>query len=498
MYYKFRDNLNMFNNPVSILITLCVSIITPGVAFISLLQFYSLLKELKEYVSQEVFEVNQSVLELMDTRFELNKEIKQLKELHNLSSDVSTLKKEKEMLDQEVNHLRAAYNIDVSLNALGEEQSRLTKTVQGLKKQLIEEEDKILYQSFGIYKPRYSFENSELYSEKLKEITNKQKAMVKDGSAFYYESEYIIDGSAKKGNKMQQSFAKFGMTTFNLECTLAVKNVKFNNFEQMKAKIEKSYAKVNKGLESFSISIEEHYLHSKIDELHLAFEYAELKQKEKEHEQEMRRLQREEEQELKRIQKEVDAERVKLNKELNHFETALNDKREQLEVISSEEDRKIVEEELIKLEKQIEEVKEQDEHLDEKLEVRNKAGYVYIISNIGAYGEDIYKIGVTRRANPEDRVKELSGASVPFKFDTHALIFSDDAYALENALHKEFADKQVNMANNKKEFFRVTLDEIKDVVRKNYNKVVEFIDIPDAEEYRMTQRILETSREVIE
>ena len=115
-----------------------------------------------------------------------------------------------------------------------------------------------------------------------------------------------------------------------------------------------------------------------------------------------------------------------------------------------------------------------------------RAGYVYIVSNIGSFGENVYKIGMTRRLDPQERIDELGGASVPFKFDVHAMIFSDDAPALEAALHRAFEDKKVNIVNQRREFFNVTLDEIKDVVKKNFDKTVEFIDIPDAEQYRVS------------
>ena len=118
-----------------------------------------------------------------------------------------------------------------------------------------------------------------------------------------------------------------------------------------------------------------------------------------------------------------------------------------------------------------------------------KAGYVYIISNIGSFGENVYKIGMTRRLDPQERVDELGDASVPFKFDVPVMIFSDDAPALEAALHRAFEDKKVNMVNHRREFFNVTLDEIKEVIKKNFDKTVEFIDIPDAEQYRVSLKM---------
>ena len=148
--------------------------------------------------------------------------------------------------------------------------------------------------------------------------------------------------------------------------------------------------------------------------------------------------------------------------------------------------------ELIKKKKEIEnqlvEIEKALQNIDYR-EANQRAGYVYIISNIGAFGENIYKIGMTRRLDPQDRVDELGDASVPFNFDVHAMIFSDDAPALENALHHAFEDRKVNMVNQRREFFNVTLDEIKDVVKKNFDKTVEFIDIPDAEQYRVSQKM---------
>ncbi|MEI6424830.1 MAG: GIY-YIG nuclease family protein, partial [Lentisphaerota bacterium] len=119
-------------------------------------------------------------------------------------------------------------------------------------------------------------------------------------------------------------------------------------------------------------------------------------------------------------------------------------------------------------------------------EQSTRAGYVYIISNIGSFGEHAYKIGVTRRLDPQERIDELGDASVPFEFDVHAMIFSEDAPSLEGALHERFADRAINKINFRKEFFRVRLDEIEEVVRTHHNKVVEFTKIAKAEDYWLT------------
>jgi len=128
------------------------------------------------------------------------------------------------------------------------------------------------------------------------------------------------------------------------------------------------------------------------------------------------------------------------------------------------------------------------EELDYRLE-NIGAGYVYIISNIGAFGENVFKIGVTRRLEPTERISELSSASVPFKFDVHALIFSYQAFELEKELHNYFNDKRVNMVNNRKEFFNITIEEIERALEKHKDLTFEFNKIPDAEEYRETLKL---------
>ncbi|MEL6615500.1 MAG: GIY-YIG nuclease family protein, partial [Bacteroidota bacterium] len=121
-----------------------------------------------------------------------------------------------------------------------------------------------------------------------------------------------------------------------------------------------------------------------------------------------------------------------------------------------------------------------------------RAGHVYVISNVGSFGENVYKIGMTRRLDPMDRVRELGDASVPFRFDVHAIIYSDDAPGLEAELHRQFDTKRVNRVNTRKEFFRVPLDEVARVVQENHGEI-EFTLAAEAEEYRKTLALLKKS-----
>ena len=189
--------------------------------------------------------------------------------------------------------------------------------------------------------------------------------------------------------------------------------------------------------------------------------------------------------EAARLQKEIEAQRKKIEKEQTHYQTAYEKLLKQLEENPDNADLLIKKSEL---ENQLKDIDRAIKDIDYR-EANQRAGYVYIISNIGAFGENVYKIGMTRRLDPQDRVDELGDASVPFNFDVHAMIFSDDAPALETALHKAFEDRKLNMVNTRREFFNVTLDEIKEVVKENFDKTVEFVDVPDAEQFRVSQKM---------
>ena len=114
---------------------------------------------------------------------------------------------------------------------------------------------------------------------------------------------------------------------------------------------------------------------------------------------------------------------------------------------------------------------------------RRGPGYVYVISNVGAFGPNVVKIGMTRRLEPLDRVHELGDASVPFRYDVHVLHFSDDAITLENELHKAFADRRVNFVNERREFFFATPAEVREILMQKAGGILEFNQNPAAEEY---------------
>ena len=197
-----------------------------------------------------------------------------------------------------------------------------------------------------------------------------------------------------------------------------------------------------------------------------------------------------EERERALLEKEIEEERKRLKKEREHYQTYLRHIEEQLIIEKDSERIKLLNDKKEETNSKLLDIGKAMKDIDYR-EANQKAGYVYVVSNIGAFGKDVYKIGMTRRLNPQDRIDELSGASVPFKFDVHAMIFSDDAPALEAAIHNALDDKKINLVNNRKEFFRVSLTEIEEIINNNFDRTVDFIEIPDAQQYRESLKIRE-------
>ena len=361
--------------------------------------------------------------------------------------------------------------------------SLLDNTISNKKSEIVSLDDEILVQEFGLYEPYFDFANALDYKEELAKIRSKQKELIKNKTAVSGATEWTVNGSASKGKKMVSDTQKLLLRAFNTECDELVAKVKYTNFDASLNKIYKSAEAISKLGTIMHISINSNYLDLKIKELRLAFEYQQKKQEEKE----AQKAARAEMREAARLQKEIEAQRKKIEKEQTHYQTAYDHLLHQIEQNPGNADLLKKKDEL---ENQLNDIDKAMKDIDYR-EANQRAGYVYVISNIGAFGPNVYKIGMTRRLDPQDRVDELGDASVPFNFDVHAIIFSDDAPALEAALHRAFEDRKLNMVNTRREFFNVTLDEIKEVVKKNFDKTVEFIDVPDAEQYRISQKMRE-------
>lgn len=366
----------------------------------------------------------------------------------------------------------------------------LNETIQQKKDELVILDQELLLQEFGLYEPIYDFANSDQYKAKLEENRKKQKDLIKNKTGVSYYDHWTVDGSRAKGRKMNNDNIKQIIRTFNVECESIIDRLTFANVESMKKRINKSYDALNKMNQSNRVALKPNFLQLKLEELQLAYEYQVKKQEEKEEQRRIKEALREQ----ARVQKELEEQRKNSLKDLKHFDTALQKIKAQLQAPSlSTEEREALMEKEQQLTTKVESINQQLEDIDYR-QTNQRAGYVYIISNIGAFGENVYKIGMTRRLEPHDRVHELGGASVPFRFDVHAMIFTEDAPALENALHKAFDSRRVNLVNARREFFRVTLNEIEEVVKNNFDKTVSFERSPLAPEFRETQRLRSLSK----
>lgn len=408
-------------------------------------------------------------------------------QIENLKSDLENCRAAftPEMLDAErlKNEIEEKTGISDLLSAKIEDKKR---TVEELSSQIIELEETKLLQDFGLYKPIYDFATSAEYKEKLSEIRKAQKQMIKDKTAAVCRTEWAVNGSKADGRKMTNSNIKQTLITFNVECENAIEKVTFSNFESMRARIEKIYDKLNTLNAVNDIFISNVYLDLKYQELSLSYEYKRKKQEEKEYAQEQREIQREN----AKVQKELEEERKRIEKEQAHYNNQMQRLLDQLQAEENEARRSVIQDKIDAVGAELEDLDKALKDVDYR-QANERAGYVYIISNIGAFGEGVYKIGMTRRLEPQDRIDELSGASVPFRFDVHAMIFSADAPKLETALHNAFADRRVNKVNPRKEYFRCDLEEIEDVVRKNHDKTVDFTYTPCAEQYRESLKMEE-------
>ena len=385
------------------------------------------------------------------------------------------------------NHIKELQNQEAALNQSISEKNTtllsLDNEIADRKKLIISFNDDISVQDFALYQPRYSFANSTQYKDRLAQIRDKQKDMLRANAAATGDFTLLFNNSKAQGTKVVKDMQKLLIRAFNSECDEVINNVKYNNYDMSFRKITNSANQIAKLGQMLKICITTDYYNLKIEELQLALEFQIKKQEEKEEQRQLRA----EERERVRLERELEEQRKKIEKEQSHYQKALLSVLKQLEEPDKSNDADLLAKRA-ELENQLGVIDANLQELDYR-EANQKAGYVYIISNIGSFGKDVYKIGMTRRLEPMERVYELGDASVPFNFDVHAMIFTDDAPKLEAALHRAFEDRKLNMVNTRREFFNVTLDEIKEVIMNNYDKTVEFVDVPDASQYRISQKM---------
>nr|WP_279053190.1 DUF4041 domain-containing protein [Acinetobacter tandoii] len=383
----------------------------------------------------------------------------------DVDAEVEASLRQKNQLAQEILGLQSDYQKKYSL-------------FQNLTRKIAVYDEELELAESGFYKPHFDFGTSEAYKQRIAQIREQQKSMLKAKTAVTCHTEWTVGDSKTEGRKMVSRAIKLTTRAFNNECEAAIANVRWNNIEKMQERISKAADDINKMNESNHVYIDRKYIELKMQELWLAYEYQEKLKEEKEEQAEIRRQMREEaklEQEMAAAQKEEEKFQKLLNKAQADAAKAIGGNLDKLNA------------EIAELTQKLEEAHHKNERAISMAQ-QTKAGHVYVISNVGSFGEDVYKIGMTRRLEPMDRVHELGDASVPFYFDVHAMIYSENAPAMENALHKAFAERRLNLVNLRKEFFHVTLNEIQTEVHKISNEA-EFIVTAEAEEFRQSQTI---------
>ncbi len=337
---------------------------------------------------------------------------------------------------------------------------------------LVDLDDERVLQEVGIYNYHHPLENAEQYRSRLVALNLRIKEMVKTGDAILASDMFTYNNSLAKGRKMTADLSKLMLRAYNAEADNCVRALRAGNIVTAKKRLDRAVQAIAKLGAMMEMRVNPRYHELRFEELELTSDHLMKKQEEKEAAREERERLREE----RRAEQELAAERERLDKERSHYLAAL----EALRVNADEEAIAEMERRLLDVDTAI---------AQNDYRVANiRAGYVYVISNPGSFGKRMVKIGMTRRLEPMDRVRELGDASVPFPFDVHALFFADDAVVVEQELHDAFAEARVNRVNTRREFFFATPIEVRVVLAEKLGALLEFTEQPEATQYLQSRK----------
>lgn len=379
-----------------------------------------------------------------------------------------------ELTQLEQNHQHATQKFEQMRDIASTKLEKLQTKMEQLDAEIIDARDTLRLQGFGWFEFENPAEASVQLEQALKETRDRARKLVSNKKAVTTATSFTFNNSAYKGRRFMNRMSKLALRSYNAEVENAIVKLKAGSLETAQKRLVKAKEQVERMGNMIDLRISDEYHELRMEELRLAAQHLEAKKAAKEAEREERARLREE----KKAQAELNAERKRLQKEKSHYENAIARLRE-----SGRDD------EIADLENKLVEINKGIDNVDYR-HGNIRAGYVYVISNIGSFGERMVKIGMTRRLDPMDRVRELGDASVPFNFDVHALHFSDDAVGIETALHQRFAQAKVNRINNRREFFYVTPAEVKQALLEIGGNVLEYRDDAEAEQFRLSQAII--------
>lgn len=423
-----------------------------------------LITDAKENASTIINKAKESAKELID---KANQECENAK--------LTTVKENEELIATAISEAEQQSQVaqarlqllDTEIGALEEVKLKASKEVSRLEKRQLElkteSENRKIAETITPYKYLIDGPVSDQIKAKLEKVKEKQKSLILKGKGFKIKEFIRWNDNLASGKAMQKRHGKFLITAFNAEVDNIISNTTARNFASSAKKIEKWFDRVNKDGQDSFIELSRDLLALRLEEHRHFFEYKYKKEMELEEQRYMRETLREE----AKVKKEIEKFIIDREKEEVTYQKSLDAALIKVKTANQEEIERLnthIEELKLKLERA---TNEKERALS--MAQLTRSGYVYVISNKGSFGENVYKIGMTRRLEPLDRVRELSGASVPFHFDVHALIPSDDAPSLENRLHTKFASRRVNKVNQRREFFKLTIKEIEEAL-------TEFVD----------------------
>lgn len=355
-------------------------------------------------------------------------------------------------------------------NQLATAQAELAAASQ----QVVETRETAILQEVAVYDYRHPLDDAAAYKANLAILKDRIKAAVKDEQAVIGATSWTVNGSEAQGRKMVKDFSKLLLRAYNNEVDNLVRTMKPYKLDSSVVRLGKTRDTIARLGKTMTISVTDYYHQLRVYELELTADYLAMVAEEKERAREERERLREE----RKAMQEFKREEERLAKERDHRRTVL----ERLEASGANED------ELSSARAALEEVESALTGVLER-EANIRAGYVYVISNVGSFGPEMVKVGMTRRLEPMDRVNELGGASVPFRFDVHALIFSDDAVGLEADLHEALADVRVNLVNRRREYFYTTPDRVQQLLIERHGQMLEYTEEPEALEWHQSSTL---------
>jgi hypothetical protein len=344
-----------------------------------------------------------------------------------------------------------------------------------LRTQVVATDEVAALQEVGIYEYRHPLQDAVAYKSRLAEIKDTLKAMTSQRTAVKSATSWTVNGSVQKGTSMVREVSKLMLRAYNAEADNCVRTLRPHTLQASVTRLTKARDTIARLGQTMSIQISDAYHRQRILELELTADYLVRQEEEKER----IRAERERQKEEEAARRDFEREKTRLLKEQAHYSTALARLQDKGDTTGAAE-----------MQERLTQVAESLEAVDRRA-ANIRTGYVYVISNIGSFGENMIKIGMTRRLDPRERIRELGDASVPFKFDVHAFIFSEDAVSLETELHHRLEHCRVNQVNRRREFFRTTPAEVLTLLEQVAGShLMEFTEIPEALEWRATRSAL--------